>query len=149
MKIMYSILKIKKSLLLRKYKQFVGQSKSDPAGFTIIELMIVIAIIGLIAAIAIPNFIAYRNKAFCSLAETDAEHVSAAIADYFGTPSRTQTPQLGDLRVSTINTVVIIGAAPNAHITILVTDISNRCPADYQNAHPDWDGNYVFFKEIL
>jgi len=36
-------------------------------GFTFIELMTVIAIIGLIAAIAIPNFIGYRNKTFCSL----------------------------------------------------------------------------------
>ncbi len=37
--------------------------------FYLIELMIVIAIIGILAAIAIPNFIAYRNKSFCSATE--------------------------------------------------------------------------------
>ena len=38
--------------------------KTNNKGFTLIELMIVIAIIGILAAIAIPNFIAYRNKSF-------------------------------------------------------------------------------------
>ncbi|MGD9206458.1 MAG: prepilin-type N-terminal cleavage/methylation domain-containing protein, partial [Desulfobacterales bacterium] len=51
---------------------------SNSKGFTLIELMIVIAIIGILAAIAIPNFIQYRNKAFCSRAETDANTVEAA-----------------------------------------------------------------------
>jgi len=144
---MYTKLKIKISFL-KRYKYFAMRSLFHHTGFTIIELMVVIAIIGLLAAIAIPNFISYRNKTFCSLAETDAEHVAAAISDYFGNPNRMNTPQIGDLTLSVINQVDIIGADPNLHITIQVTDLSHRCPADYQNAHPHWDGNYVFFKEI-
>ena len=63
--------------------------KTNNKGFTLIELMIVIAIIGILAAIAIPNFIAYRNKSFCTGVESDANNIIASIADYFAIPTHT------------------------------------------------------------
>jgi type IV pilus assembly protein PilA len=58
------------------------QKMRNRKGFTLIELLIVVAIIGILAAIAIPQFAAYRAKGFNSAAMSDLKNVKTGCEAY-------------------------------------------------------------------
>lgn len=60
---------------------FFRKSKNQK-GFTLVELMIVVAIIGILAAIAIPQFSKYRARAQNTSALSDARNVRTDIEGY-------------------------------------------------------------------
>jgi len=60
------------------------RGKKGTKGFTLIELMIVVAIIGILAAIAIPNFLRFQAKSRTSEGKTNLKAVYTAQSSYYG-----------------------------------------------------------------
>jgi prepilin-type N-terminal cleavage/methylation domain-containing protein len=61
----------------------IQKMRMNNKGFTLIELMIVIAIIGILAAIAIPQFTKYRARSFNTQALADVKVISNEVGGYY------------------------------------------------------------------
>jgi prepilin-type N-terminal cleavage/methylation domain-containing protein len=58
--------------MLRKFHQ-------KQKGFTLVELMIVIAIVGILAAIALPQYQAYKARGFMATVRSDVKNIHTAV----------------------------------------------------------------------
>lgn len=61
----------------------MDQLRDKTAGFTLVEMLVVMAIIGLLVTIAIPQFITYRRSGFEAQIKEDLRNAAAAQESYF------------------------------------------------------------------
>jgi type IV pilus assembly protein PilA len=108
--------------------------KRGQKGFTLVELMIVVAIIGILAAIAIPQFAAYRERGYIASMQADVNSARIAEEAYYvqnnayiaTTAPGTDLSAFGGVAPSTGNAITVALVGTTGYTVTATSDKSSK-----------------------
>lgn len=105
--------------MLYWFARKLKEAEEDERGFSLIELLVVVIIIGILAAIAIPTYLSQRDKAYNASAQSTLRNAATAQESYF-TRANTYTTDKTELKgegfkESSDAPLTIVGADKNSY----------------------------------
>jgi type II secretion system protein G len=128
------------------------KERSSERGFTLIELMIVVAIIAILAGILIPNFVNARAQAMTAACESNLRAIATAAELYYA--DQQVYPNSGDVSAALftangatyLNNVPTDPAAPTVGASYVFTNTTNGGAAGYTITCPGIHANSTLAK---
>jgi type IV pilus assembly protein PilA len=103
--------------------------RNEESGFTLIELLIVLVIIGVLLAIAVPSYLGFKDRAEKRAAASNVRAaIPAAEAYYSDNGNYTGMNHAALLLLDQ-------GLAPDASMNVVATSASTYCSSDTQGTH--------------
>lgn len=113
----------------------------NDSGFTLLELLVVVSIVGILASLAIPQYASYRARSYDSIVESQLRHIATGQEAYFAGHT-SYTSDLGELE----------GMVIDEHVSITVSagnsgDISSSFKI--HGSHPQASHEYDWVSDPL